>query len=73
MSEKVRVVNCPSCGKPVPWQPESTWRPFCSARCRQIDLGAWASEDYRVPSAPPDAPLDDVDFQPPGLGEGRQR
>ena len=48
MSEKVRVVNCPSCGKPVPWQPESTWRPFCSARCRQIDLGAWASESFRV-------------------------
>ena len=73
MSEKVRVVNCPTCGKPVKWTPESTWRPFCSARCRQIDLGAWASEGYRVPTSPPDAALDDVDFQPPGLGEGRQR
>jgi endogenous inhibitor of DNA gyrase (YacG/DUF329 family) len=73
MSEKVRVVNCPTCGKPVQWTPESTWRPFCSARCRQIDLGAWASEGYRVPTSPPDAALDDVDFQPPGLGEGRQR
>lgn len=73
MSEPVRVVKCPNCGKPVPWQPESAWRPFCSARCRQIDLGAWASEAYRVPTSPPDAPLDDTGYLPPGLGEGRKR
>jgi uncharacterized protein len=52
-----RVVNCPACGKPVPWVPESTFRPFCSERCRNIDLGAWAAEDYRVPE--PDKPLPD--------------
>jgi endogenous inhibitor of DNA gyrase (YacG/DUF329 family) len=28
---------------------ENTWRPFCSERCRLIDLGNWASESYRVP------------------------
>jgi len=50
---------------------KNAYRPFCSARCRQIDLGAWASEAYRVPTAPPDAALDESDFQPPGLGEGR--
>jgi endogenous inhibitor of DNA gyrase (YacG/DUF329 family) len=44
-----RVVNCPTCGKPVPWVPESAFRPFCSERCRNIDLGAWAAEEYRVP------------------------
>lgn len=44
-----RVVPCPTCGKPVPWAPESTFRPFCSERCRNIDLGAWAAEEYRVP------------------------
>lgn len=43
-----RVVNCPICAKPVPWSPESAYRPFCSQRCRQIDLGAWAAETYRV-------------------------
>ena len=46
---KARVVNCPICGKPVEWCAESRWRPFCSERCKQIDLGAWAAEDYRVP------------------------
>ncbi|HLW05608.1 MAG TPA: DNA gyrase inhibitor YacG [Azoarcus sp.] len=49
------TVKCPQCNAPVKWLPESKWRPFCSERCRQIDLGAWASEAYRVPAdAPPD-------------------
>jgi endogenous inhibitor of DNA gyrase (YacG/DUF329 family) len=54
-----RVVNCPQCGKPVPWTPESKWRPFCSERCKTIDLAAWASERYRIetPETPdPDEP-----------------
>ncbi len=49
---EVRVVKCPQCGNPVEWRPENPFRPFCSERCKQIDLGAWASEDYRVPDAP---------------------
>ncbi len=44
-----RTVACPQCGAPVPWSPEARWRPFCSERCKLIDLGAWASEAYRVP------------------------
>lgn len=36
--------------------PSNKWRPFCSERCRQIDLGAWASERYRVPAKPGDGP-----------------
>jgi endogenous inhibitor of DNA gyrase (YacG/DUF329 family) len=44
------VVKCPRCGAPVPWTPESKWRPFCSERCKLIDLGAWASERYRIPT-----------------------
>ena len=47
MSLAPRLVKCPQCGTPVPWTPESKWRPFCSERCRTIDLGAWASERYR--------------------------
>jgi uncharacterized protein len=42
------VVSCPRCAKPVRWGPESPFRPFCSERCKMIDLGAWASEEYRV-------------------------
>lgn len=52
---KVRLVNCPQCGKAVEWLPENAYRPFCSQRCKQLDLGAWASEEYRVPTSPPDS------------------
>ena len=44
----VRKVRCPQCGEESLWAPENKWRPFCSERCKQIDLGAWASESYRV-------------------------
>lgn len=53
-----KVVNCPTCGKLVEWKKESKWRPFCSERCRLIDLGAWADEDYAIPGREP-APLED--------------
>lgn len=53
--ESFRIVKCPTCQKEVEWRPENAFRPFCSERCRQIDLGAWASESYRIPAAkPPD-------------------
>jgi endogenous inhibitor of DNA gyrase (YacG/DUF329 family) len=50
-----RVVACPQCGRSVEWTPASRWRPFCSERCKLIDLGAWAAEAYRVPAEPVDA------------------
>ncbi|MEA3278814.1 MAG: DNA gyrase inhibitor YacG [Pseudomonadota bacterium] len=43
-----KTVSCPTCGKSVPWTPESTWRPFCSERCRLIDLGEWLDERHRI-------------------------
>jgi endogenous inhibitor of DNA gyrase (YacG/DUF329 family) len=46
-----RFVNCPQCGKPAAWNSANRYRPFCSERCRLIDLGAWASENYRIPLA----------------------
>lgn len=45
---KVRKVRCPQCGGDALWSPENAWRPFCSERCKQIDLGCWASDSYRV-------------------------
>ncbi len=48
MTQKNRTVSCPRCGAPVPWGAQSRFRPFCSERCKLIDLGAWASEEYRV-------------------------
>ncbi len=41
-------VNCPQCGKQVQWLPENKYRPFCSERCRLIDLGAWAAEEHKI-------------------------
>jgi endogenous inhibitor of DNA gyrase (YacG/DUF329 family) len=55
-----RKVPCPTCGKPSVYAPSNPWRPFCSERCRSVDLGAWASESYRVPS-PPGPPDDQSD------------
>jgi endogenous inhibitor of DNA gyrase (YacG/DUF329 family) len=50
----VKTVPCPRCGTQAPYSPENRWRPFCSERCRTIDLGAWASESFRIPVAEPD-------------------
>ncbi|MHB1093591.1 DNA gyrase inhibitor YacG [Thiobacillus sp.] len=44
------VVSCPTCGTIVAWSAENRWRPFCSERCKLIDLGQWATEKYRVPA-----------------------
>lgn len=46
-------VSCPTCKKKVIWG-ESPYSPFCSERCKLIDLGEWISEGYRISS-----PLDD--------------
>ncbi|HQT25702.1 MAG TPA: DNA gyrase inhibitor YacG, partial [Burkholderiales bacterium] len=43
------IVVCPQCGKESEWQPENAFRPFCSERCKLIDLGQWATERYRIP------------------------
>jgi hypothetical protein len=43
------IVKCPTCGAPVEWGPQSPQRPFCSERCKLIDLGAWASEEHAIP------------------------
>ena len=45
----VRKVRCPQCGGEALWAPENKWRPDCTERCKQIDLGCWASESYRIP------------------------
>jgi len=50
---KPRIVRCPQCGGDSIFAPSNSWRPFCSHRCRQIDLGAWANEEFRVAASPP--------------------
>ncbi len=53
------VVDCPNCGKKVVWVEANKFRPFCSERCKQIDLGAWATEKYSIPAINPPADLED--------------
>lgn len=45
-------VPCPTCNRPVQWSDNSPWRPFCSERCKLVDLGAWASEQHKVAGDP---------------------
>jgi uncharacterized protein len=56
-----RIVACPTCRKPVHWSPTNRYRPFCSQRCQMIDLGAWASEDYRIPENDEDVDAEALD------------
>jgi endogenous inhibitor of DNA gyrase (YacG/DUF329 family) len=42
-------VACPTCGELCEYSPDNPYRPFCSKRCKLIDLGQWANETYRVP------------------------
>lgn len=55
---KAKVVSCPTCQQPVAWSEKSPWRPFCSERCRLIDLGEWADEGHRI-AGDPHRPLDE--------------
>ncbi len=58
------VVTCPHCKKSSLWDSQNPFRPFCCERCKLIDLGKWANEEYRVAR-----PVDEQDFleSNPGL------
>lgn len=46
------LVRCPSCSEQHPYSTDNPYRPFCGRGCQAIDLGAWASEQYRVTPVP---------------------
>lgn len=60
-----RIVPCPGCGGDSIYGTSNRYRPFCSERCKNHDLGAWASESFRVATeAPPDdQPFGDAKLQ----------
>jgi hypothetical protein len=63
--QPVRQVACPRCGALSPFIPENKWRPFCSERCKMIDLGAWAAESYRVPAEEEEKGSEQISSEPP--------
>lgn len=61
---KPRQVRCPACAGLSLYSPNNPYRPFCSARCKGVDLGAWASEEFKLPDGtPPDEPFGDPRLQ----------
>lgn len=57
-----KTVRCPGCGGDSVYALSNRYRPFCSERCKNLDLGAWASEDFKLPEQLPDS---NPDFQQP--------
>ena len=55
-------VNCPQCQKQVAWQESEIHRPFCSERCKNIDLGAWANEEYGIAAEPTEDDLSQTNW-----------
>ncbi len=45
---KKLLIKCPSCAREHDYYQSKPWSPFCSERCKLIDLGAWASESHRI-------------------------
>lgn len=54
-------LECPTCKRAIEWSDEFPYRPFCSERCRLIDLGAWISGERAIPG---DAAAPDEDADP---------
>jgi endogenous inhibitor of DNA gyrase (YacG/DUF329 family) len=53
---------CPTCKKEVLWTDDYPHRPFCSERCRLIDLGEWASENHKIAGESLQKNHDDDDY-----------
>ncbi len=45
-------VKCPNCEKLTDLEPSNPWRPFCSERCKLMDMGDWISERHHIPGEP---------------------
>ncbi len=52
MSATPLVVSCPQCKEISLWDTNNVFRPFCCERCKMIDLGKWANEEFRIEQAP---------------------
>lgn len=64
-AENAKIVRCPACGGDSIYASSNPFRPFCCERCKNMDLGAWASESFRLPTETPpdDQPYGDARLQ----------
>lgn len=64
-------IPCPQCGGPVDMTPNNAYRPFCSRRCKLIDLGDWLDESNRI--ADPDGSVDPTAVPSSGYGDDESK
>ena len=62
------VVKCPTCGKETQYE-GNEFRPFCSERCKLLDFGAWADEEFRLPTQETALSEEDLDQIEKALNE----
>ncbi|WP_174839800.1 DNA gyrase inhibitor YacG [Solimonas terrae] len=48
-----RIASCPQCGQSVRLDDANPWRPFCSERCKMLDLGEWFNGGFAIPDEEP--------------------
>ena len=54
-------VKCPTCGRETEYSTENEFRPFCSERCKLLDFGAWADEEFALPAQTESLSEEDLD------------
>lgn len=64
------MMKCPTCHRSINWE-DNPHRPFCSERCKLIDFGAWANEEYAVPADEPAPSLEEGEHNPSAPNEDR--
>ncbi len=61
-------IRCPTCSRAIEWSAAFPWRPFCSERCKLVDLGAWLAEERAIPGREVD-PMDPQTARSPPSAE----
>jgi endogenous inhibitor of DNA gyrase (YacG/DUF329 family) len=64
------MIACPICGKPAAPRDKNAGFPFCSPRCKMVDLGKWLNEEYRAPAI--EAPTDGIGDAEPAVGPAKR-
>lgn len=52
-NKTVHLIKCPTCGQSIHYDISSPFRPFCSRRCKNADITAWANEEYKIQGSQP--------------------